>query len=115
MIIVLIISMYRYNRYINFHNKLLKVKAMRDKRRAAALKYEGGYEAPVVTAAGIGHVADKIIEKAEENNVPIVENKELSELLTNVDVGETIPYELYEVVAHLIAYVTDIDKLKSGR
>jgi flagellar biosynthesis protein len=88
---------------------------MKDKRRAAALKYEGGYEAPIVSASGIGIIADKIIEKAIENEVPVVENKELSELLTNVDVGEAIPTELYEAVAHIIAYVTDIDKLMSGR
>jgi flagellar biosynthesis protein len=88
---------------------------MREKKRAAALKYDGSYEAPIVSASGIGIIADKIIEKAMENQVPVVENKELSELLTNVDVGESIPYELYEAVAHVIAYVTDIDKLMSGR
>jgi flagellar biosynthesis protein len=88
---------------------------MREKRKAAALKYDKGYSAPIVTAAGIGQIADKIIEKARENKVPVVENKELANLLTNVDVGDSIPYELYEVVAHVIAYVTDIDKLMDSR
>jgi flagellar biosynthesis protein len=86
-----------------------------DKRKAAALKYDKGYDAPIVTAAGIGLIADKIIEKANENKVPVVENKELANLLTNVEVGDAIPYELYEVVAQVIAYVTDIDKLMDGR
>lgn len=83
---------------------------MKQRRKAAALKYEYGKEAPVVTAAGMGHIADKILEKAEENKVPVVVNKELTELLCNVDVGDSIPSELYEAVAHVIAYVTDLDR-----
>ena len=54
-----------------------------------------------------------VIEKAEENDVPIVYNKELSDLLCNVDIGEYIPSELYEAVAHIIAYVADLDKNKN--
>jgi flagellar biosynthesis protein len=81
------------------------------RRKAAALKYELNYEAPVVTAAGMGYIADKIIEEAEKNDVPIVYNKELAELLTNVDVGNHIPSELYNAVAEVIAYIMDIDTL----
>lgn len=83
---------------------------MNKKKKAAALKYEQGYTAPVVTAAGMGYVADKIIERAEENNVPIVYDEELSNLLNNVDVGDAIPFELYNAVAKVIAYVMDVDK-----
>ncbi|MTK14304.1 MAG: flagellar biogenesis protein [Clostridiaceae bacterium] len=83
---------------------------MNKKKKAAALKYEHGYSAPVVTAAGMGCVADKIIERAEENNVPIVYDEELSSLLSNVDVGDAIPFELYNAVAKVIAYVMDVDK-----
>jgi len=84
---------------------------MKGRRRAAALKYEENIVAPIVTASGMGYIADKIIEKAEENDVPIVYNKELSELLCNVDIGENIPTDLYEAVAHIIAYVTDLDRI----
>lgn len=84
---------------------------MKGRRRAAALKYEENIVAPIVTASGIGYIADKIIEKAEENDIPIVYNKELSELLCNVDIGENIPTDLYEAVAHIIAYVTDLDRI----
>lgn len=86
---------------------------MSQRRKAAAIKYEQNYDAPVVTAAGMGYVADKIIERAEDNNVPIVYNKELTDLLCNVDVGDSIPSELYEAVAHVIAYITDLDKMNS--
>ncbi|KZL90113.1 EscU/YscU/HrcU family type III secretion system export apparatus switch protein [Clostridium magnum] len=83
---------------------------MNKRKRAAALRYEQGYQSPMVTAAGMGHVADKILQNAEENNVPIVYDEQLSNLLTNVDVGEAIPFELYDAVAKVIAYVMDIDK-----
>lgn len=86
---------------------------MRSSKKAAALKYEtSGYDAPIVTAAGMGYVADKIIEKAEESNVPIVYNKELADLLSNVDVGDSIPSELYDAVAKIIAYVMELDNTK---
>jgi flagellar biosynthesis protein len=86
---------------------------MKDRRKAAALKYEKGYESPIVTAAGMGVIADKIIEKAEESNVPVVYNKELANLLTNVDIGDSIPSELYEAVAKIIVYVMDMDRKNS--
>lgn len=85
------------------------------KKKATALKYESGYNVPVVTATGMGYIADKIIEKAEENNVPIVDDKELVEVLNNVDIGEDIPFELYDAVAQVIAYVMDIDEIISRR
>lgn len=83
---------------------------MDKRKKAAALRYEQGYDSPLVTAAGMGHIADKIIENAENNNVPIVYDNELADLLNNVDVGSAIPIELYDVVAKIIAYVMDIDK-----
>lgn len=84
---------------------------MKKIKKAASIKYEQGYEAPIVTAAGMGRVAEKIIEKAEKNDVTIVENEELANLLANVDVGDSVPYELYDAVAKIIAYVMDIDSL----
>ncbi|EDS78680.1 EscU/YscU/HrcU family type III secretion system export apparatus switch protein [Clostridium massiliodielmoense] len=86
-----------------------------NRKKAAALKYEMNYDAPIVSAAGMGHVADKIIEEAEKSEVPVVYNKELAELLTNVDVGSYIPEELYNAVAEVIAYIMDVDKLANGR
>lgn len=83
---------------------------MNEKKKAAALKYEFNSDAPIVVASGIGTIADKIIEKASENEVPIVYNKELTNLLCNVDIGDEIPTELYEAVAHVIAFITDLDK-----
>lgn len=85
---------------------------MKNEKKAVALNYDNGYEAPIVSAAGVGYVADKIIEVAEKTEVPIVYNKELADLLTNVEVGDYIPGELYEAVASVIAYVMDLDSKK---
>ncbi len=84
---------------------------MKKIKRAAAIKYEQGYDVPIVTAAGMGYIADKILQKAEESKVAIVENEELANLLSNVDVGSEIPVELYDAIAKVIAYVMDVDAL----
>ncbi|AND83450.1 Flagellar biosynthesis related protein [Clostridium tyrobutyricum DIVETGP] len=41
--------------------------------------------------------------------MPVIYDKELANLLTNIDVGDSIPVELYDAVAKVIAYVVDID------
>ncbi|MHC6181237.1 EscU/YscU/HrcU family type III secretion system export apparatus switch protein [Clostridium sp. JNZ X4-2] len=83
---------------------------MNERKKAAALKYEEGYDAPIITAAGIGKIADNILNKARESSVPIVYDKELADLLSNIDIGDDIPVALYDAVAKVIAYVIDIDK-----
>ena len=83
---------------------------MKEQKKAVALKYDDKYDTPIVTAAGMGYVADRIIEKAKENEVPIVINEEMANLLNNVEVGESIPQELYGAVAEIIAFVMSVDK-----
>jgi len=72
---------------------------------AVALKYDPMQApAPIVLAKGAGHVAEKIKEIARKHNVPIRENKPLARALyKSVEVGETIPEELYKAVAALLA------------
>jgi len=84
---------------------------MKKVNRAVAIKYEQGYDAPIVTAAGMGYIADKIMQKAEESKVAIFQNEELANLLSNIDIGSEIPLELYDAIAKVIAYVMDIDSL----
>ena len=73
---------------------------------AVALKYEAGMAAPVVLAKGQDLVAQKIKQLARDNRVPIVENKPLARaLFAAVDVGGSIPHELYKAVAEVLAYV----------
>lgn len=80
------------------------------RKKAAALKYDKNYDSPIVTAIGFGHVADAIIKKAGEINLPIVENSELVESLSTLELGQEIPPELYETVAKVIAFIYNLNK-----
>lgn len=79
---------------------------------AAAIKYDRETsEAPVLIAKGADHLAAKIKEIAKENRVAIVENKPLARMLYyNVDVGNEIPPELYQLTAEVLAYVYNLNK-----
>jgi len=74
---------------------------------AVAIKYDAEqYDAPIVLAKGEDYLAQKIKEKARENNIEIVENKPLARMLyANVEVGQAIPPELYQAVAEVLAFV----------
>ena len=74
---------------------------------ALAIKYNAfKMNAPTIVAKGAGVVAQKIKEVARENDVPIVENKELARALYKVvDIGDEVPIALYEAVAEVLAYV----------
>ena len=73
---------------------------------AVALEYEvGTREAPRVTAKGYGAIAEQIIAVAEEHGVVIEANPHLAEVLSGVELDESIPMELYEAVAEVIAFV----------
>lgn len=76
-------------------------------RLAVALKYDGKtMDAPKVLAKGAGPVAENIRRIARENEVPLVEDKQLARnLYSSVDIGGEVPTELYQAVAELLAYV----------
>ncbi len=79
-------------------------------KEAAALRYDpekGG--APEIVALGKGEVADRIIEKAKENNVPLYEDAKLAHTLNFLHVGDEIPRELYEVIAQILVFVSNLD------
>ncbi|CDQ40131.1 MULTISPECIES: EscU/YscU/HrcU family type III secretion system export apparatus switch protein [Virgibacillus] len=79
--------------------------------KAAALRYdETKQAAPVVSAVGKGWVADDIIEKAKEYNVPVLEDATLVELVAQLNINESIPEELYEAVAEVFAFIYRMDQ-----
>jgi flagellar biosynthesis protein len=80
-------------------------------KKVAALKYDVNETAPIVIAKGMGIVADKIIEKADEEELPIYRDEKLVETLTKLDIGDMIPPELYQVVAEILVFVSDLDDI----
>ena len=79
---------------------------------AVAIQYDQkNMSAPIVVAKGEDFIAQKIRYIAAEHNIPIVENKPLARaLMQKVEVGETIPEELYLSVAEVLAFVYRLKK-----
>lgn len=76
-------------------------------RKAVALKYDGK-TAPKVTATATGELAEAIIEQAIASEVPMFENSQLAELLTQIELGDEIPELLYECIAQIISFAFKI-------
>ncbi len=85
---------------------------MNEKRKkAVVLSYEQNMDdAPKVTASGKGFIADEIIERAVEHNIPILEDPSLVELLGELDINKKIPEELFQVVSEVFAFIYRTDK-----
>jgi flagellar biosynthesis protein len=76
---------------------------------AVALHYDRK-GAPRVIAKGKGTIGAKIIEVAKANNIPIEENEILAGALSNVELGDEIPAELYKAVAEVLVFVLRLTK-----
>ncbi|MCI5904310.1 MAG: EscU/YscU/HrcU family type III secretion system export apparatus switch protein [Oscillospiraceae bacterium] len=78
---------------------------------AVALKYNPEQDyTPVVVASGHGKVAERIINLAEENGVPVFRDDSTAAMLTMLEVGQGIPPELYQVVAGIYVQVMQLAK-----
>lgn len=83
---------------------------MKKRRLASALKYNiNSDNAPRVIAQGRGDVADKIQEVAKETDVPVYKDEKLARQLDNLSIGQEIPEKLYDVVAEILAFITELD------
>lgn len=84
--------------------------ANQKERIATALKYNPDEQiAPKVIAKGMGYVADAIVEKGTQSEVPIYKDEKLSRQLYNLSIGEEIPEELYELVAEVLIFIARLD------
>ena len=90
------------NNFKPFPFEQLKQKKEPEKT-AVAIAYEPGEKAPKILATGKGQVAEKIIEKANK----------LASTLSKLQIGDMIPPELYEVVAEILVFVDDMDRMKA--
>lgn len=83
-----------------------------ESKTAVAVAYEPGEAAPKILATGKGKIAERIIETAKEADVPLYKDNKLADTLSRLKIGDMIPPELYEVVAEILVFVDDMDKLK---
>ncbi|MCL4322272.1 MAG: EscU/YscU/HrcU family type III secretion system export apparatus switch protein [Deltaproteobacteria bacterium] len=82
--------------------------------KASALRYDKEKEdAPILIAKGQGKIAEKIIEIANKENIPVVKNKALADILDKLDIYDEIPPELYKVVARLFAFIYKLNEKAS--
>ena len=89
----------------------MKKKSTVNRKYAVSLEYDAQKnQAPKVTAKGQGPIADKIITLARENNIPIKEDSDLVQVLSQVDINQEIPPSVYKVVAELLTFVYQLNE-----
>lgn len=78
---------------------------------AIALKYNPDEDiAPKIIAKGERKVAENMLEKAKEHNIPIYQDEKLSNQLKNLEIDDNIPQDLYEAVAQVLIFITNLDR-----
>ena len=86
------------------------------RRTAVALRYDVEKDkAPLILASGRGTVADEILRIAEENKIPLYENKGLADMLAKIEIDTEIPPQLYVLVAEVLFFVYKLDKMAEKR
>lgn len=82
-------------------------------KQAIALSYDPSEEAPRVIASGKGALAERIIERAKEADVPVHRDDKLADTLSRLEIGDMIPPELYEVVAEILVFVDGMERIRA--
>ncbi len=82
-------------------------------KSAVAVKYGEGE--PGFKATGYGAMAEKIINMAMENDIPVHEDAELMRQLSNLQFIEKVPEELHAAVADILSFIYRVNgKHKEG-
>ena len=87
----------------------------RPNKRAVALQYGPDDAAPVVVASGMGYLAERIVEVAQESGVPVYEDDSLATILSQLNLGQQIPEELYQAIVEIYVYFLNFDASKRER
>ena len=74
-------------------------------KKAVALKYPEGAAAPFVTVTAKGELAQKVLDAAEENDITLVKNDELTDFLSVQEIGTCVPETVWPVLAKIFAFV----------
>jgi|WetSurMetagenome_2_1015567.scaffolds.fasta_scaffold114107_1 flagellar biosynthesis protein len=84
------------------------------KRKAVALKYPEGADAPFITASAQGNAAERIKAIAEENDVPVIINDDLVQVISLQETGSCVPEETWTVLAKIFAFIIQVDGRGNG-
>ena len=84
----------------------MKEKEKKSLKKAVSLQYDPArQEAPIITAKGQGIIAEKIIELAKKHHIPIKDDPDLIEILSQLELDEQIPPAVYQVVAEIFSFI----------
>ena len=92
-----------------------KKKPLHKRQKAVAVRYDPDEIAPKILAKGAGLIAEKILENAQTSDVEIHKDAALVDDLTRMDIGEHIPPELYEAVAQILVFISELDRQETRR
>ena len=87
---------------------------MNSKRKAVALKYIEGTEAPVILAKGEGRTANLMLEEAEKQGIPVTEDKVLVDMLGLSSAGDIVPENTWQALAVIFSFILS-EKDKENR
>ncbi|MDO4799966.1 MAG: EscU/YscU/HrcU family type III secretion system export apparatus switch protein [Bacillota bacterium] len=89
---------------------------MDKEKMATALRFDPQKDAaPQVIAKGLGLIAENIIRTAKESDVPVYVDEKLTRQLHQLDIGDSIPPDLYEVVAEVLIFIASMDRERGLR
>lgn len=80
------------------------------RQKAVALRYGENDGLPKVVASGLGEIAKRIIQIANQNKIPIREDDSLADMLSKLNAGSAITPECYRVVAEILCFLYHTDK-----
>ena len=82
-------------------------------KTAVALSYDASTDtAPKILATVKGYLAERIIEAAKEEDIPIHKDEKLAATLSKLQIGDYIPKELYGVVAEILVFVDRVEGIR---
>ena len=94
---------------------IYQVEIKRDNLKAIAIKYDkDSKQAPMIVASK-GRIAADILSIAEENEIPMMQDKKLSKLLSSIKINREIPAALFKIVAEVLAFIFYLEKMAKKR
>lgn len=83
---------------------------MTSKKKAVALKYIAGSQAPLILAKGQGKQAEIMLDEAEKKGIPVTEDKVLVDLLGLSEAGSYVPENTWQALAVIFSYILSGEK-----